>query len=301
MEKVLLHLRDQLNKSLESRRLFHGRGKAFSPYDYFNIELYFPYIVLVFYKEFEPNLINGILDTIKSTAQSSILGIMLQKRHLPYSPMELLDGEMPNEAHILIENNQYAIKFGQSQNLGFFLDNVLGREYLSLHSAEKKILNLFAYTSSLSVVALKSNAQSVVNFDMSKAAIRRSKLNHQLNNIDLRSVKFFDHDIFKSLGKIERLGPYDIVIIDPPLDHGDHFKLIRDYPKLIARSYRWLTKGGKLMTFLNSPHHDFSFLRNLVEEQALNFRLINQMGLPNDFLETDPEHGLKILVWEKYE
>lgn len=301
MEKVLLQLRDELNKSLESRRIFHGRGKAFSPYDYFNIELYFPYIVLVSYKDFEPNLINGILNTIKTTVPKQILGVMLQKRHLPYSPMELLDGEMPSEAQILIENNLYAMKFGQSQNLGFFLDNVLGRDYLAKNSKDKKILNLFAYTSSLSVVALKSGAESVVNFDMSKAAIKRAKINHQLNNIDLRSVKFFDHDIFKSLGKIERLGPYDLIIIDPPLDHGDHFKLLRDYPKLITRSYKWLNNGGKLLTFLNSPHHDFLFLKQMVESQNLHFRLTEQMGLPEYFLETDPEHGLKILVWEKYE
>ncbi len=301
MEKVLLHLRDQLNKSLESRRIFHGRGKAFSPFDYFNIELYFPYIVLVSYKDFEANLINGILNTIKSTVPEQILGVMLQKRHLPFSPMELLDGDMPSEAQILIENNLYALKFGQSQNLGFFLDNVMGREYLSKNTAGKKVLNLFAYTSSLSVVALNAGAETVVNFDMSKAAIKRSKINHQLNNIDLRKVKFFDHDIFKSLGKIERLGPYDLIIIDPPLDHGDHFKLLRDYPKLITRSHKWLSPGGKLLTFLNSPHHDFSFLREMVEGQNLNFQLIHQMGLPDYFLETDPEHGLKIMVWEKYE
>lgn len=301
MEKVLLHLRDELNKSLESRRIFHGRGKAFSPYDYFNIELYFPYIVLVFYKDFEPNLINGILSTIKSTVPDKILGIMLQKRHLPFSPMELLDGEMPSEAQIWIENNLYAMKFGQSQNLGFFLDNVAGRDYLSKNSSGKKVLNLFSYTSSLSVVALKGGADLVVNFDMSKAAIKRSKINHQLNNIDLRKVKFFDHDIFKSLGKIERLGSYDLIIIDPPLDHGDHFKLLRDYPKLIMRSHKWLSSGGKLLTFLNSPHHDFLFLKQMVESQNLNFRLVKQMGLPEYFLETDPEHGLKIIEWEKYE
>jgi 23S rRNA (cytosine1962-C5)-methyltransferase len=175
MEKVLLHLRDQLNNSLESRRIFHGRGKAFSPYDYFNIELYFPYIVLVSYRDFEPNLINGILNTIKSTVPEQILGVMLQKRHLPFSPMELLAGDMPSETQILIENNLYALKFGQSQNLGFFLDNVTGRDYLSKNSTGKKVLNLFAYTSSLSVVALKAGAESVVNFDMSKAIGSRLK------------------------------------------------------------------------------------------------------------------------------
>lgn len=301
MEKVLQHLKDQLTIGLDSRRIFHGRGKAFSPYDYFNIELYFPYIVLVFYKDFEQNLINEILTTIKSIDSTSFKGIMLQKRHLPFAPMELLEGEMPAEATILIEGCEYAIKFGQSQNVGFFLDNVEGRAYLRTHAVDKKILNLFAYTSSLSVVSLKSGAREVVNFDMSKAAIKRSKINHQLNKINLQSVKFFDHDIFKSLGKIERLGPYDLIIIDPPLDHGDHFKVERDYPKLINRSFKWLAPSGKMMTFLNSPHHNFEFLKQLVEKQNLNFKLIDKMGLPASFLETDPEHGLKILVWEKYE
>ena len=241
----------------------------------------------------------ALVQEIQKTSKDHIKGIMVQKRYKHLSPAEVVYGEIPEEATIQIEGLSYAIKFGQSQNFGFFLDMQKGRDFIKENCFEKRILNLFSYTASLSVVALKNGASFVVNFDMSKGANKRALLNHKLNKIDLNKVKIFDHDIFKSYSKIEKNGPYDFIIIDPPSDHGNHFKLDRDYPKLLSRSYSWLKTGGILFTALNSPHHDFNFLKEMMKNLQLEFDYQEEFGLPDSFLETNPQSGLKIIIWRK--
>jgi 23S rRNA (cytosine1962-C5)-methyltransferase len=299
MEQLISYLKVEIAKSNASRRIFHGRGKQFPTYDYFNIDLYWPYIVIIFYREYQPEILSQIVQLFTSSDELELKGIIVQKRFLLKSPSETIWGEVPTEANILIEENLFALKFLQSQNLGFFLDMKLGRNFLKLNSADKKVLNLFSYTCALSVVALKNGAARVDNYDMSKGAIARGIQNHKINNLDLNKVKFFAHDIFKSLGKIERNGPYDLIIIDPPLDHGDHFKVDRDYLKLITRSNLWLKSGGILFTALNSPHHDSQFLINMVKNSNANFKLNEVIGLPSEYCEMNSESGLKILIWEK--
>lgn len=91
-----------------------------------------------------------------------------------------------------------------------------GRKWVLENSKNKRVLNLFAYTCGFSVSAIAGNAQSVVNLDMAKAALSKGRVNHQLNEHDLRKVRFLGYDLFKSWGKVKKFGPYDLIIIDPP-------------------------------------------------------------------------------------
>jgi 23S rRNA (cytosine1962-C5)-methyltransferase len=299
MDKLTSHIKSYTKSHPGAGRLFHGRGKSISGLEYLNIDFYHPYIMLIFYKEPSFELVDNLVRILVSELSNECLGIFIQKRFLSHSPIEIVWGEVPNEYVATIEDHKYALKFGQSQNIGFFPDMKLGRQFLMKYSEGKTILNLFSYTCALSVVALKNNAKKVINFDMSKGAIKRGEENHRLNGIDFRRVKFFSHDIFKSFARIKKEGPYDIIIIDPPSDHGDNFKLERDYPKLIQKLSDQIIEGGLLMTCLNSPHHTFKFLEELVTKNSDQFTLIDKFGLPVEYLETDIESGLKILIWKK--
>lgn len=302
MEPFYEHIKKNILHYNGSKRVFHGRGKAFPNFDFFNIDYYSPYILLIFYKEPTQNLLSDIQNFLINLKEiAPIQGIIYQKRFLPKAPSEVLYGEIPEEFNCQLNGLKFNLKFKSSQNIGLFLDFEKGREYIQLNAANKNVLNLFSYTCALSVFAMNAGANKVVNMDMSKMAMKRGYENHQLNNIDIRKVKFFDHDIFKSFGKIQKDGPYDLVIIDPPSDHGDHFKIERDYPKLIKRVEEWLTLNGEAMICLNSPHHSFEFLKNLVLENSTRLEFKEALGFPDYFLEQNPDSGLKITIWKRKE
>ena len=111
------------------------------------------------------------------------------------------------------------------------------------------------------IAAIAGGAKQVINLDMSKAALAVGRENHRLNDHDLSKVKYLGHDLFKSWGKVKRLGPYDIVIADPPSLQKGSVNIKRDYPKIIRRLPELLNIGGKALLCLNSPDLDFEFFR----------------------------------------
>ncbi|WP_258317723.1 class I SAM-dependent methyltransferase, partial [Escherichia coli] len=62
--------------------------------------------------------------------------------------------------------------------------------------------------------AATEKAQEVINIDMASGALALGRENHQRNG--LTGARFLAHDIFHSWGKLKRLGPYGLVIADPP-------------------------------------------------------------------------------------
>ena len=91
------------------------------------------------------------------------------------------------------------------------------------------MLNLFAYTCAFSIAALAGGARQVVNNDMSRPSLDWGRENHQRNGQDLRSVSMLPHNLFKSWWKIRSLGPYGLIIIDPPTYQRGSFDAEKDY------------------------------------------------------------------------
>jgi 23S rRNA (cytosine1962-C5)-methyltransferase len=286
-------------KPEEAQRLFHGRGKSYLGLEFLNIDYFPPVILITLYKEAANELLEAVRDQLVKFFADNLKTILIQKRYILKSPVELFYGENITE-HVCQENHiKFSIKLGATQNIGFFLDMKLGRDVLVNYSKDKKILNLFSYTCAFSVVALKNGAREVVNIDMSKASLERGRENHVLNDLNYKQAKYYAHDILKSFGLLKRLAPFDFVIIDPPSDHGSHFLVDRDYSKLIARLIDWTEPGALVMTCLNSPFHTFGFLEDCVLKHAPYLELIEKCGAPISFMETDPEKGLKIILWRR--
>lgn len=283
----------------EAQRLFHGRGKSQVGFENLNIDYFPPVILITLYREYSFEILQALQVELLSRFSGNVKTILLQKRYLPMSPSEILYGEPVSEQTCEEDNLSYGVRFGVTQNIGFFLDMRLGRELLKKYAQNKKILNLFSYTCAFSVVALRYGASEVVNIDMSKSALTKGKENHFLNGLNTKKVKFFAHDILKSFGLIKRLAPFDFVIIDPPSDHGSHFQVDRDYAKLISRVKDWTQPGAIVMTCLNSPFHSFSFLEDCVAKYAPDLELLEKCGAPLSFRETDFDRGLKIILWKR--
>lgn len=280
-------------------RLFHGRGKVISDLDFVTVDYFPPFVLIILYKEYPDEKIKELTNFLVELISVQLQGILVQRRYLPKAPSEIVYGLVPNEFNSEIEGNTYSLKFNQSQNIGFFLDMKEGREYLVKNAHQKKILNLFSYTSAFSVVALKNGAREVINIDMSKGALARARRNHELNNIEFNKVKFFDYNILKSFGKIKKFGPYDLIIIDPPSFQVDSFSLEKDYAKIIKRVEEWLNPNGEVLFCLNSPHHSLSFFKKLITENNQQLEFVTDLFSPDYFLEQDKDSGLKISIWRK--
>ena len=290
LEKIIF---DQVEKSLkhqECRRLFHGRGKAFEELDFLNIDWYPPVLLITLYRP--SDLIASFVEAL-----GPLLGecsVILQKRYLFKAPFELLKGQMPKEHFCQESGAKFYLRLGATQNIGFFPDMRAGREFVGLRAKGKRVLNLFAYTCSFSVVALLQGAESVVNVDMKRSFLEIGKKNHQLNGIDLARATFLDFNIVKNLKRLMRLGAFDLIIIDPPSRQGDSFVASRDYKKIVSVLDRLLTPEGEVLACLNSAELDHDYLMTLFRNHAPKLALQGIIPPAQEIVEKNPEQGIKL-------
>lgn len=279
-----------------SNRLFHGRGKKFSDYQHVSIDSFLSTILITLYKETAPEVMNIIIESLKEIPAENII---VQKRYLAKPIIEAQKGSIPNSEFAVEDSLKYHLKFGDSQNIGFFLDMYPGRQLLIRICSGKNVLNLFSYTCSLSVAAIKGGASGVTNVDMSKAALAVGSENHSLNGMSVnQKVRFLSYDIMKSWNKIFKYGPYDVIIIDPPTNQGDSFKIDRDYYKIVKRLKTMATDDAIIMACLNSPHHNAQFLIDLFKEHAPEFKFEEIIYSAFSEMEENPEEGLKIVLFK---
>ena len=101
-----------------------------------------------------------------------------------------------------------------------------GRDWVRSRAAGKKVLNLFAYTCSLSVAAIAGGADTVTNLDMASAALATGRENHRLNfdPATCRRASYLAHNLFKSWGRLKRSPTYDLILIDPPSNQGGQLR-----------------------------------------------------------------------------
>jgi 23S rRNA (cytosine1962-C5)-methyltransferase len=157
------------------------------------------------------------------------------------------------------------------------------------------VLNLFAYTCAFSVAAIAQGARQVVNNDMSRPALQLGERNHVLNGNELRRVRMVPHNLFKSWWKIRQLGPYDVVIIDPPTNQRGSFVAEKSYGQILKRLGEFTSPGGRVVACLNSPFLGPDFLNNQMARWCPQARLEKTYAPHPDFPERFAERGLKVL------
>lgn len=299
MQLVLEHIDSGIkqNRRGDACRLFHGRGHCYPGLSYINVDWFAPVLFITLYQE--PEIPEW--DNFVAKLQSSQLDIevaMVQRRYLKGAPLEALWGEVLPSVMAQENGLKFCLNFGQKQNFGFFLDMSPGRAWLRERSMNKRVLNLFAYTCSFSVYAIEGGAHSVVNVDMSGAALSVGRNNHRLNGHDnqlKRDVEFLPYNLFRSWGKVKRKGPYDLIVVDPPSRQAGSFMASKDYARVIRRLPELLSEQGEVLACLNAPELGEDFLINLFNEHCPQMELVCRLGNRSDFPEKDTSKNLKML------
>lgn len=289
----------------EARRLLHGRGRRWPGLEQLTVDWLEGIVQVTLFKAPRPEAFEALIECLRDLlaepawATSGARGLLVQQRYLDGSPSLWLVGQAQGPRHVHEHGLKYWIEPGRAQNSGLFLDMRAGRQWVRQQAAGKRVLNLFAYTCAFSVAAMAGGARSVVNLDMASAALARGRENHRANGHDLAGVTFLAHDLFKSWGKLARLGPYDLIIADPPSFQQGSFVLTRDYPKLMRRFEGLLAPGGQVLACLNDPALPEAFVQQAMAEHAPGLVFLQRLANPPEFEDADPDASLKVMVFRR--
>lgn len=300
------HLTRALNEApAETRRLFHGRGRCWEGLEHITVDWLQGVVLVCLFREppiDELEALQAMLQQLSQSGEwqrSQAHSLLVQYRYQADSPMQCLVGELPDEWVITEGGLRFLLDLGRKQNTGLFLDMRLGRHWVRENADGQRVLNLFAYTCGFSIAAIAGGAELVVNLDMAKAALSRGRDNHRLNEHDLSRVSFLGHELFKSWGKVKRLGPYDLIIIDPPSFQKGSFALTRDYQKILRKLPELLSPTGRVLACVNDPNTGSDFLIAGMAAEAPELRFERRLDNPPEFPDADREGGLKALLFSR--
>lgn len=247
-------------------RYFHGRGKTVPELEWLTIDRFAPVLVATVFREQDAETLRS-LKTLLAGAMPSLGcdSLVVQHRYDGKAENEIVCGELPPEPVALENGMRYKLDFQRGQNLGFFADMAQGRDWIRERAEGKSVLNLFSFTCSFSVAALAGGAESVVNIDLSDAALTLGKQNHALNGFQQEKVHYLPHNIFRSWKKLHSLGRYDIIVIDPPSAQKGSFMVEKDYPKILRKLHKLLAPEAEILACVNAPWLDYAWLERCVE------------------------------------
>lgn len=279
-------------------RLFHGRGHCYPGYEDLTVDLFSSYAVVTCFGDDT----QGAQSLALLIAESfpAITGVCIQVRTGRKTQSANVVGTVPEEVTVVEDGLRYLVRPHRNQNVGLFLDMAPTRQWLRQHCDGRRVLNLFAYTCAFSVAAIAGGAEVVVNNDMSATALQWGTENHQLNDQDLRQVRMLPHNLFKSWWKIRQLGPYDMVVIDPPTNQRGSFTAERQYGQVLKRIPDFAMKHAAIVACLNSPFLNSDFLTQQMARWCPSAKFVEYLPVSADFPDLYPDRGLKIALF-RYE
>lgn len=281
------------SEQTQARRIFHGRGQLHPGLEHICIDWYAPTLLITAYQPI------GDTESLKHAIQAAdkhaqIATIILQNRFVTGAPAELLAGDEISGSVVKEGELLFEVHPGQQQNAGLFLDMRLLREWLQQHCLDRNVLNLFAYTCSLSVAALAGGASSVTNVDISKTSIAWGEKNHELNHQAAERVKSIPYNLFRSWGRIKQYGRYDLVLIDPPSRQRRGFDVEKNYGAVLRKLSKLCNPGADVIATINSPFLDADYLLQQFERYVPEATFVESIAAAPEFEDKYPQRALKI-------
>ena len=199
-----------------------------------------------------------------------------------------------NRFNIVHENGlNILVNFQDYLDTGIFLDHRKIRAYIQGISDSKRFLNLFCYTGTATLNAIKGGAVSTVSVDTSSTyldwAMENLKVNGYPTTID---NYFYRSDAMDYL--YSTYDRFDLIFCDPPTFSNSkgraNFDVQRDHKKLIRACMMHLSPGG-LLIFSNN-YRRFKMDEEILEEFVVKDITTETIG--EDFRDEKIHHAYLI-------
>ena len=175
---------------------------------------------------------------------------------------------------------------------GLFLDHRKTRQIVAKKSQGKTLLNLFAYTGSISVQAAVHGASAITTVDMSNTYLNWAQDNFLLNKLSGHKYQFIQADCLDWLKT--NTTKFDIIFIDPPTFSNskrmeDSFDVQRDHIVLIADALKSLNRGGEI--FFTNNKRNFKIDVDALKTLGLKVEPMSELTRDKDFARNKHIHN----------
>ena len=179
---------------------------------------------------------------------------------------------------------RFEVNLSDYIDTGLFLDHRITREMIRSESADKHVLNLFAYTGTFSVYAAAGGARRITSVDLSNTYLDWARHNVDINDLPSERHAFVRADAVDFVMGHRGRREYDLAIVDPPTfsnskrTEGD-WEIQRHHGQLLSSICRIMKPGGLIYFSTN-------FRRFKLDVQALSglrIREISDRTVPEDF------------------
>lgn len=205
-----------------------------------------------------------------------------------YNPLEKRDD------FLIVQEGaaQYWVNLRDYLDTGLFLDHRPMRRRVYQEAKEKRVLNLFCYTATVSVQAALGGAAYTTSVDLSQTYLDWAQRNFDLNRLsDRHRLQKADVMAWLTAGESQ----FDLIFCDPPTFSNTKkenrvFDVQRDHQDLITRCMRRLAPGGTL--YFSTNYRGFKLDAAIAE----NYRAtdISAQTLDPDFIRQPRIHR----VWQ---
>lgn len=221
--------------------------------------------------------------------QDRVRGVVADERKPP--AFHLHGKTAPPELEIEEDGLRFVVDVSAPVSPGLFLDLREGRRLAERLSAGRRVLNLFSFTGSFGVRAVRGGATKVVNVDAAARSHARCRQNLVASGMDPEACEAFTGDAFAFLERMRQRGErFDLVVVDPPpfsRVKGKVFSAMRDWEELLQATAHVVAPGGEILAISNAAKLDDGELLSSVGRGALmaerEAKLLSELGLPEDF------------------
>ncbi|MBC7427029.1 MAG: class I SAM-dependent methyltransferase [Bacteriovorax sp.] len=187
----------------------------------------------------------------------------------------------------------YLVNLHDYLDTGLFLDHRPLRQIVFKSSKGKKVLNLFSYTGSISVMAALGGARQVTSVDMSTTYQDWARKNFEHNNIPLKEHNFITDSALEYLEKASQR--FDVIVLDPPTFSNskkmeEDFEVEKDQFAVIKQCLRLLAPDGVL--YFSNNKRAFKIDPQVLE--MANVQDITARTIPEDYRNAKIHHCFKI-------
>lgn len=236
------------------------------------------------FKDKEKNHLAHVLEALKLIFKCDDSDIVIKKRERQegLKQYEKLDSQNKTfpvmESKALLKVNLY-----DYLDTGLFLDHRPIRQTIYKTAKDKKFLNLFCYTGSVSVFAALGGALTT-SVDMSQTYLNWAQDNFQLNNIDLAGHSFVNANVLEWLKENCLIRKFDIIFLDPPTFSNskkmeDNFEVERDQNFLVDSCMKMLSSDGVL--YFSNNKRKFKISEQILSSYKV--KNITEESIPQDF------------------